>query len=69
VTVQFVDALIRLLAFEPRTIDLLFSYPRPVAICVLPGILAAVMGAMELPRDVVVAMLDSALDDIRNGTS
>lgn len=50
-----------------RITNLLFSYPKAVAICVLPGVLASVMKTFELPRDMIVAMLDSALEDIENG--
>lgn len=50
-----------------RITDLLFSYPKPVAICVLPGILASIMETFDLPRDMIVAMLDSALEDIKSG--
>lgn len=45
----------------------LFAYPKPVAICVLPGVLAAVMKTFDMPRETVIAMLDSALDDIARG--
>lgn len=44
--------------------EMLFGYPKPVAICVLPGVLAAVAKTFDIPRDVFVAMLDSALEDI-----
>lgn len=50
-----------------RITDVLFSYPKPVAICVLPGVLASVMKTFELPRAMIVAMLDGALEDIENG--
>jgi hypothetical protein len=50
-----------------RLTELLFSYPKPVAVCVLPGVLASVLRTLGLPRDVAVAMLDSALEDIDNG--
>lgn len=43
---------------------LLFTYPKPVAICVLPGVMAAVMKVFGVPREAVIAMLDSALKDI-----
>lgn len=46
---------------------LLFSYPKPVATCVLPGVLAAVMKTLAMPREMVIAMLDSALEDIGDG--
>lgn len=44
--------------------SLLFSYPKPVAVCVLPGILAAVMMTCAIPRETILAMLDSALEDM-----
>jgi len=44
----------------------LCGYPKPVAICVLPGVLAAVMRTFDLPREMVISMLDSALEDIDN---
>jgi len=50
-----------------RIVDLLFSYPKPVAVCVLPGVLASVMQVFSLPRETIIAMLDSALEDIAGG--
>lgn len=50
-----------------RLTNVLFSYPKPVAVCVLPGVLASVMRTLGLPREMIVAMLDSALEDIDNG--
>ena len=47
-----------------KVVTLLFSYPKPVAVCVLPGILAAVMTTLSLPRETIISMLDSALDDM-----
>ena len=47
--------------------SVLFSFPKPVAVCVLPGLLAAVMQVFNIPRETIVAMLDSALEDIANG--
>jgi len=44
--------------------EALFAYPKPVSVCVLPGVLAAVMRTFNLPRDMVIRMLDSALEDI-----
>lgn len=45
----------------------LFTYPKDVAACVLPGVLATVMRVLSIPRETVVAMLDAALEDIANG--
>lgn len=47
-----------------RLIDVFFAAPKPVALCVLPGVLAAVMRTFNIPRETVIAMLDSALEDI-----
>jgi hypothetical protein len=47
--------------------SVLFSFPKPVAICVLPGVLASVMQVFSIPRETIIAMLDSALEDIANG--
>lgn len=47
-----------------RLLDALFAAPKPVALCVLPGVLAAVMHTFDIPRETVIAMLDSALEDI-----
>jgi hypothetical protein len=44
--------------------DLLFSYPKPVLVVVLPGMMASVAKALDIPRDKVVAMFDAALEDI-----
>jgi hypothetical protein len=44
--------------------DMFFGYPKAVAVCTLPGVLAAVMRALDLPREMVIQMLDSALADI-----
>lgn len=41
-----------------------FAYPKPVAACVLPGVVAAVAKTLDIPRDTVVAMLDSAFEDM-----
>jgi len=44
--------------------EAMFSYRKEVAICTLPGVLAAVIKTLNVPRDTVVAMLDSALEDV-----
>ncbi len=49
--------------------ELLVRYPKRVSICVLPGVLAAASVALKVPRDQIVAMLDSALEDIKQPTS
>ncbi len=48
-----------------KVTDLLFSYPKPVAVCVLPGVMAAVVMTLGIPREIFIAMLDSALEDMR----
>jgi hypothetical protein len=48
-------------------IETLFACPKPVAICVLPGVLAAVMRTFGVPRETLIAMLDAALEDIDAG--
>ena len=50
-----------------RVTEILFSYPKAVGLCVLPGLMAAVAGTFKIPRDTLVAMLDSALEDIQGG--
>lgn len=45
----------------------LFTYPKDVAACVLPAVLATVMHLLSIPRETVVAVLDAALEDIANG--
>ncbi len=47
--------------------EALFAYPKAVAICVLPGVMAAVAATFEIPRATFIAMMDSALEDIRDG--
>ena len=47
--------------------DVLFEAPKPVAVCVLPAVLAAVMRTLDIPRETIIAMLDSALEDIDAG--
>jgi hypothetical protein len=47
-----------------KIIAVLFSYPKPVAICVLPGVLASVMRTFSMPREMILEMLDSAVEDI-----
>lgn len=46
--------------------SILFSYPKAVAVCVLPGVLASVMKVFSLPREMVVAMIDSAIEDLQD---
>lgn len=48
-----------------KIITTLFSYPKPVVVCLLPGVLAAVMMTLELPRETIISMLDSALENMR----
>jgi len=47
--------------------DVLFGAPKAVAVCVLPAVLAAVMRTLDIPRETIIAMLDSALEDIDAG--
>lgn len=49
-----------------RITDVLFSYPKPVTVCVLPGVLASVMQVFSIPRETIIAMLDSALEDMQD---
>lgn len=49
-----------------RLTAILFAYPKSVSICVLPGLLAVVMKTFDMSREMVIAMLDSALEDIGN---
>jgi hypothetical protein len=44
--------------------DLLFSYPKPVVVVVLPGIMASVAKSLDIRRDKVIAMFDAALEGI-----
>ena len=48
-----------------KIIDLLFAGNKSVAICVLPAVLASTMTAFNLPRELVISMLDSALENIQ----
>jgi hypothetical protein len=41
------------------------GYDKAVVICTLPGVLAAVSKLLGIPRDSVVAMLDSTLEDMQ----
>lgn len=45
-------------------VEVLFGASKSVAVCVLPGVLAAVMHVFNIPRETMIAMLDSALEDI-----
>ena len=47
-----------------KIMSLLFTYPKIVAVCVLPGVLASVMRVFGLPREAIVALLDGALEDM-----
>ena len=47
-----------------KIIDLLLTADKSVAICILPAILASTMKTFNLPRELGIAMLDSALEDI-----
>lgn len=42
----------------------MFGYSKEVAICTLPAVLAAAVKALGVPRDTMVEMLDTALEDI-----
>jgi hypothetical protein len=44
--------------------DVLSKYPKHVIICAIPGLMAAISKAFGLPRDTMIAMFDSALEDI-----
>jgi hypothetical protein len=44
--------------------NILTDYPKAVQVCVIPGVLASVSKVYGLPRAMVIAMLDSALEDI-----
>ncbi len=43
---------------------MMFDYPKPVAVCVLSGVMAAVSVALGVPRDLLIQMLESALEAI-----
>jgi hypothetical protein len=47
--------------------ETLFSFPKPIPATVMPGILAAVIRTLGIPRDTAVRMLDAALEDIDKG--
>lgn len=47
--------------------DVLTDYPGPVQICVAPGVLASVIKVYGLPRELMIAMFDSALEDMTDG--
>src|ERR1700761_5598649 len=38
-----------------RIIEVVFSYQKPVTICVLPGVLASVMKVFNIPRETIIA--------------
>jgi len=48
-----------------KIIDLLLTAEKSVAICVLPAVLASTMMAFNLPRELIISILDSALEDIQ----
>lgn len=50
-----------------KILNVLNAYPQAVRVCVLPGALASIAAAYGMPREMVIAMLDSALEDIANG--
>lgn len=41
-----------------KIIKILLSYPRPVAVWVLPVVLVSVMEALGVPREVVIRAID-----------
>lgn len=47
-----------------KIVDLMFGYPKPVVACVLPGVLASISTVLEIPRETIIQMLDSALEDM-----
>lgn len=47
-----------------KVLALVLSYPKAVALCVLPAALASVMKVFNIPREVIIAMLDGAMEDI-----
>lgn len=50
-----------------KIVNLLVDYPKAVAICAVPGLMASMAKVYNLPRAMVIAMLDSALEDIADG--
>ncbi len=47
-----------------RIVDILSNSDKKVIICVLPGVTAAISKVFDIPRDVIVQMIDSALEDM-----
>ncbi len=47
-----------------KIIDLFSNQSRNVTIVVLSGVIASVMTVFQIPRETVIAMIDSALEDI-----
>lgn len=47
-----------------KLVNTLFGYPKPVAVCVIPGVMAAIAKTFEIPRSAFIAMFDSAMEDM-----
>jgi hypothetical protein len=45
--------------------NMLFGYPKHVAVCVMPAVMAAVAKTLGMPRETVIAMFDSAMEDMQ----
>jgi hypothetical protein len=52
-------------ALGHKLTETLFGAPKAVAICTMPGVMAAVAKTFGIPRETVIAMFDSALEDMQ----
>ena len=48
-----------------KLIEITFLYPKRVGICVIPAVMASIITALGIPRDTIVSVLDSALEDLK----
>lgn len=47
-----------------QVVNILLGKSKLVAICVMPAVLATIIKTFEVPRDMAIRMMDSALEDI-----
>ncbi len=53
-------------ALGNKLTETLFGAPKAVAVCALPGVMAAVAKTFAIPRETIIAMFDAALEDMRD---
>ena len=50
-----------------KIVETIVGYQKAVAICVVPGVVAAIARTFGIPREAMISIMDSAMEDIDAG--